>query len=164
MQPTDFQAFKKIISGMGRIYGVEADGLILDAYWLALKSWPLDEFEQAAGYLLANSQFMPRPADFTKLRKAGEETAGEAFAKVLAYVRGNQRGESPGGRIDRVVRAMGGYNVFGGDVSGTPFREKRFAELWAETGEVEKTREALPSVAAIPALRQLSDMKRVGRA
>lgn len=149
MQPTDFQRFKHVMAGMGRVFGADVDGVILDAYWLALRDWDLAAFEAAAAHLMATSEFMPRPAAFSALRKAGEETPGEAWARALAYVRGGYRGATPGGRVDRVVRAMGGYSVIGGDIAGTPFREKRFVQLWNEIGGAEEVRQALPSVARL---------------
>lgn len=149
MLPSDFQAFKRIIAGMGRVYGIEADGVILDAYWLALKSWPLDEFEQAAAHLIGKSQFMPKPADFNALRKAGQQTAGEAWAIVAEYNRRGQYGSRPGGKIDRVIQAMGGYGALASMTTDQmQFRERRFAELWDEIGDAEETRAALPSATA----------------
>lgn len=163
MQQADFQKFKAVMAGMGRVFGAEIDTVILDAYWLALREWPLDEFEQAASHLLANNTFMPKPADFTKLRKAGEQTAGEAWAEVRAALRRMDYSNPPqiSPRIDRVIRAMGGYRDLAlANTDSLPFREKRFAELWEELGEAEAVRVALPSFMEQP--KKLSGPQRVG--
>jgi hypothetical protein len=153
MQPTDFQAFKLIMAGMGRVFSADTDGVMLDAYWLALKSWPLDEFEAAAAHLLANSQFMPKPADFNQLRKtAGEHSAGEAWAKVLHTIRTMNPWEampSVDPKTDAVVCQLGGYRALAMTKSDDMhWREKRFAELWEDAGEVVEARKALPATAA----------------
>lgn len=172
MQPTDFQAFKQIMSGMGRVFGVESDSVILDAYWLALKSWPLAEFEQAAAHLLGKCQFMPKPADFTALRKAANATTGEAFNKAMLLARRAPPRELPSlssgdAAIDAAVRAIGGYTELGNCESGKlHFLERRFAEHYETISEVEETRQAIPllSNGSLPQLRQLAESKRIGRA
>ncbi len=150
MQSADFQRFKSVMAGMGRVFGADADGVLLDAYWLALRDWSLPEFEEAAAHLMRTIEFMPRPSAFVALRKVGAETAGEAWGRVLARVRTMWPTErvSVDPRIDRVVHAMGGYAALcATDSSSMPFREKRFAELWEELGTAEHARESLPLLA-----------------
>lgn len=147
MQQNDFPQFKSIMAGMGRMFGAEVDGVLLDAYWLALRDWTLPDFEAASSRLMQVSKFMPRPAEYTALRKAGQQTAGEAWAVVAEYNRRGQYGASPGGKTDRVIQAMGGYGALATMTTDEmQFRAKRFAELWDEIGDAEETRQALPSV------------------
>lgn len=86
MQQADFTRFRAVMTGMGELYQRELSGPLLDAYWLALRDWPLAEFEAAAAHLMATATFMPRPAEFNALRKAGRQTAGEAWLAVLENV------------------------------------------------------------------------------
>ena len=157
MQSADFQKFKSIMAGMGRVFSADTDGVILDAYWLALKDWPLTDFESAAGHLLANHQFMPKPADFTALRKAGQPTSGEAFAKAREIVRrlnpremySHMTGDA---KLDSTVRACGGWEALGACTSeNIGFMERRFVEHYESVSDAEVVREALPHLA--PAAR-----------
>lgn len=152
MQATDFQQFKKIMAGLGRVFGADTDGVLLDAYWIALNDWPLADFEKAAGHLLANNQFMPKPADFTALRKAGQQTTGEAFAKARAAMRAAMHGELPSlscgdPAIDSAIRACGGYEAFAMvETDKIGFFERRFAEHYAAVSDSTAVRDALPFV------------------
>lgn len=152
MQQDDFTRFRDVMAGMGRVFGAQVDSVILDVYWLALREWTIGEFEGAAAHLLQTAQFMPKPADFTALRKqAGEQTCGEAWAQVRAVLPNVNRYEptSISPRIDHVVRAMGGYLALSmTETENLPFRENRFRELWEELGEADEARAALPFVAA----------------
>ena len=152
MQSTEFQQFKSVMAGMGRVFGADIDGVILDAYWLALRDWPLDEFQAAASHLLANSQFMPKPADFTALRKAGQPTAGEAFQKAREILKrlypreysGHQSGDP---RLDAAIRACGGYEALAMCTSeNIGFFERRFAEHYESITDAESVRGALPNL------------------
>jgi len=149
MQQIDFERFKSIMAGMGRVFSADIDGVILDAYWLALGDWSLTEFERAASHLLANATFMPKPVEFNNLRRRAVETsAGDAWALVLEKVRTMLPRESASvdAKTDAVVRQMGGYQHLCTMTSDElPWRMKRFTELWADMGEVEEARIALPS-------------------
>ena len=167
MQSTDFQKFKSIMSGMGRVFGADTDGVLLDAYWMALKAWSLEEFEAAASHLLANCKFMPKPADFTALRKANNATAGEAFHKAMLLARRAPPRELASLRsgdeaIDAAVRAIGGYTELGNCESGKlHFLERRFAEHYEEISEATETREALPALSQNSPWRLLANQKLV---
>lgn len=158
MQPSDANRFRNLLIGMGRVYGQEPDALVLDAYWVALRDWALEDFEQACSELLRTSKFMPRPSDFTQLRDASKLTAGEAWADVLAYVRegGAGTGLAVHGYDGRAitdpvvlaaVRAIGGFEAIGrSNTDQTPFLERRFCEHFEEIGAREGIREALPQL------------------
>lgn len=149
MTPADKPKFVATLTGLAQVKpGAKLTPEALEIYWLSLEDWTLAEFQQAARHLAKNCEFMPNPYHFEQLRKAGEPTAGEAWAEVRAALRrmdyNNPPSISP--RIDRVIRAMGGYRDLAlANTDTLPFREKRFAELWEELGEAEQVRAALPS-------------------
>jgi hypothetical protein len=138
------------MAGMAKLYEREIDGVLLDAYWLALRAWPLQDFERAAGHLMATCKFMPRPADFNDLRRAGELTAGEAWEIVL---RGDRL--EPGSRAERAARIVGGQQrIRHADIErDLPHVQRRFMEAYDELIDVDAVRTALPGIAPRPALR-----------
>lgn len=156
MQEADSLQFRNLMRGMCKLYSQEPDALLLDIYWLALKSWSIEDFEQAAAHLMSTAQFMPRPADFTALRKAGRPTSGEAWIKAMgnsrsAIVCGQvTRGTSCGDPlIDRAVHAIGGYGILAMCESDKLcFLEKRFCEHFESMQESDDTREAVPQIAS----------------
>jgi hypothetical protein len=149
MQPDDRPEFLRILNGLAAVKpGAKLTPEALDLWWSAHADWPIDEFKSAAGQLAKTVEFFPNPYHFAQLRKAGGQTAGEAWALVRETVRRTGWGEptSISPRIDRVVRAMGGYDALGmTNTDAMPFREKRFVELWEEFGEADEARAALPS-------------------
>jgi hypothetical protein len=154
VQPTDGNRFRDLLRGMGRMYGQEPDGVVLDAYWVALRDWDFAEFQAAAAHLMAMAKFMPRPADFNELRRAAEPTSAEAwesaleFAKSLWHPLGYRNGTIGDRAIDLAVAALGGYPALAmADVEKLQWLEKRFAEVYETTSDVESVRAALPSVA-----------------
>lgn len=167
MRPTDGDKFRNIISGMSRMYGSAPDKMVLDAYWIALSDWSFEDFQSAAQRLMKTSKFMPRPADWEDLRKAGRMTAGEAFAKALEWARtGVYRHPALTPEailIDRVVQAMGGWIALcGSDPEKIHFTEKRFAEHYETIEDATDTREALPQIAGPIHPRLAAGMKLIG--
>lgn len=160
MQQSDFKRFNALMNGMAKLYERELDRAVLDAYWLALGDWTLEAFEAAAAQLMRTSKFMPRPADFHELRKAGRLTAGEAWARVLEYVRKDychwQGGgvsklgsvpEPDGVLIDRAVKAIGGYQAIAmSQTDQTHFLEKRFCDHYHSIQDATEIREAVPQL------------------
>jgi len=138
------------MTGMAKVYEREIDGALLDAYWLALRDWSLADFEDAAAQLMRTSKFMPRPADFNDLRKAGRPTPGEAWARALENVRsgGYRYGRGVDPLIDRAVAAIGGYGVIGmTDEDKLGYLERRFAEAYRGMEAADEAREAVPLIA-----------------
>ena len=147
MTADDYERFRNVITGMARMFEREVDAQLLDLYWLALRSWPLDEFENTAAHLLGTCRFMPRPVDFNECRQAQLPTAGEAWAQVLDCVKRSdyRRGITPGGAIDAAVQAVGGFAVIGfTDEEKLGFVERRFSEAYKDAQKVTATREHLP--------------------
>jgi hypothetical protein len=154
MQQSDFQRFKAVMAGMGKLYEREVDGPMLDAYWLALGNWSLKEFEEAAAHLLQTSAWMPKPSHFTALRKAGRPTSGEAWTKALqacgsaiqcGHVTNNGTSGDP--FIDRVVRAIGGYGrLVMCDRDKLGLLQRDFTEHFKSMEDAEDVREAVPQI------------------
>lgn len=163
MQQEDFTRFRDVMRGMGRVFSSEPDAVILDAYWLALRDWSLADFEKAAGHLMATCQFMPRPNDFTKLKKAGEQTPGEAWAAVLKLCL-QWRNVQPDSRILRAANAVGGLRsiAHANIEDDLPFIEKRFKEAYEELEDVESVRKALPGIAPRIENKQSEGFHRIG--
>jgi hypothetical protein len=153
MEAIDGNKFRNVLRGMGRMYGAEPDGLVLDAYWIALRSWSYEDFEAACAHLMEHHKgFMPKPGHFSELRKAGRLTAGEAFAKAIGWARDgsyNAPAKTPDAIfIDRVVAAMGGWSrITGADSEKLHFLERDFAEHFTDIRDATDTREALPQIA-----------------
>jgi hypothetical protein len=148
MLQSDFQRFKDLMRGMGRVFNSEPDALVLDVYWLSLRTWAISDFESAVAHLMANATFMPRPADFTKLRKAGEPTAGEAWQLVLKQSL-DWRNPQPDSRVLRAANAVGGLHAIAmaNIERDIPFIEQRFKVAYEELDRVEPIRDALPQIA-----------------
>lgn len=161
MQPVDAKPFRAILAGMGRMYGQELDKLVLDAYWLALGDWSLEDFEAGARQLMQTAKFMPRPADFHELRKAGRPTSGEAWAVVLAAARAGDEKPDISPAAKRALAAIGGIRaVMMSDPQKTPFLAKSFGEHFESMQDADDVREAVPQIAGPDAARRLSGPQR----
>lgn len=152
MQSTDFERFHALLLGMGELYGKDISTPLLDAYWVALRNWDLADFEAACGHLMEHATFMPRPAEFTALRKAGRETAGEAWIVARQHLvwglHGYTLSKDCPELVARAVRAVGGANVIAMcDEDKLTFLEKRFTEHYGDMQDSEDTRQAVPQIA-----------------
>jgi hypothetical protein len=148
MQQADFARFRSVMAGLAELYQRELSNTLLDVYWLALRDWTLADFEAASAKLMQSGQFMPRPADYTAMRKAALPTKGEAWAQVLRHCKGGYRdGSGLTPEIDAAVRALGGYRALAFlPLEEMHWQEKRFSEHYGEAAEVAEKREpfALP--------------------
>lgn len=153
MLAADGPRFRAVLAGMGRLFGQDLDGVVLDAYWLALREWSLGDFEAACGRLMQTSRYMPRPADFAALARAHEATASEAWSAVLEHCKGAYRdraGLDNGGPIDQAVAGLGGYRAIAfHNAEFLPVLGRQFAERYAESRDVSAAREALPQLAGL---------------
>lgn len=152
MQTTDRSEFARALTVMAEIFGFTLTAEQLEVWWRLFATWTLAEFRSAADHLLSHNKFMPRPADFQSLRnQAGQRTAGEAWAEVLAFVRSG--GYCGGCRLGdelthRAVLAIGGYEAVAmSPTESTPFLERRFAEHYATMQDASAARQALPDEA-----------------
>jgi hypothetical protein len=166
MQPSDFPRFHAVMTGMAELHQRELSDFLLDVYWLALKDWSLDDFDAAASHLIATFKYgMPKPSDFTDLRKSGEPTAAEAWTAALeACVMWRQPDGLPTGRIARAAAAVGGFRVIAmaNDERDLPHIQRRFLEAYEDLTRVDPIREALPQVAAHGTRRALSAAANIG--
>jgi len=165
MEQPDFTRFRAVLAGMAELYQRELTPALLDAYWLALRDWTLAEFQQAAGHLMAQATFMPRPSEFNALRQAARPTAGEAWQAVLANVRRSQyrSGVTVGGAADRAVAALGGYAAVGMCTDDRlSYMERRFADHFEAVQSVEDTRAAVPELARPTECLPASRLARLG--
>lgn len=147
MRAEDFPRFREVLAGMAEMFKHELSGPLLDAYWLALKDWPLVEFEQAAAHLLGTEEFMPRPVKFNALRKANRPTSGEGFAIAVAHAASGawREGGCSDPMVNQAVRSLGGWRVIAMcDEDKLPFLERRFAEHFETITDAEDVRDALP--------------------
>lgn len=144
METADYKRFREIMAGMSRVFGTEMDDVLLDVYWMALRRWPLPDFERATAHLLETCQHMPRPADYTALARAGAATGAEAWGRVLQHCEGGYRERASlddGGPIDQAVGALGGYRqVAMTDMQFLGILERRFAEHYETQVDAGKTR------------------------
>lgn len=136
MQPSDFGRFKSMMAGMAKLYDKEIEPVLLDAYWIALRDWSLSEFEGACAQLMRTQTFMPRPSEFTALRKKARElTAAEAWFTS---------GSSKDPRANRAMSvATQGRYVGHVPLDELPWVQKRFLEVYDELQDVDETRVAL---------------------
>jgi len=150
LQPTEGERFRDLLRGMSRAFGSDIDAVTLDVYWLALSDWTLQEFEAAVVHLVRNSKFMPRPAQFTELKKAGKYTAAEAWAAILEHCKGAYRdgsGIDNGGPVDMTARGIGGYRAIAfHDIEKLHFLERQFADRFAELDDVMEIRNSVPQL------------------
>lgn len=122
-------------------------------WWEGMQTWTLADFQAAAFQLVKTKEFMPSMKDFEDLRRAGRMTAGEAWTTAVDWVRtGAYRtpAQSENGRfIDRVVSAIGGYQVIAQCAEDKlTFLERRFVEHFADMQAAADTRKALPGIAS----------------
>lgn len=154
MLSSDRAEFLRTLNGLAAIKGKEITPEALSLWWAAMGQWPIDEFKLAASHLVRNSQFMPTPYDFERLRRAGELTSGEAWDRVMAGWP-----LEPGSRIARAAAIVGGqYYMRHADLQKeVPFIQRRFEAAYNELTDVDLVREELPQIAANnPVLKQLT--------
>jgi hypothetical protein len=138
------------------MYQIEPDNLMLDAYWIALRDWEYDDFEQAAAHLMANAKFMPRPADFNALRKASKPGPAEAWSQALSACKDWRHPELlPEGAIAEAAKSVGGFRAIAmANVEhDLPHIQRRFLEAYAEISARKEIVEAVPQIADASKLR-----------
>ena len=148
MDSSDRDEFARVLTGLAAIKRVDLTKESYELWWQCMKDWPIDEFREAAGFLLKNCQFMPTPYDFEQLRKKGEVSAREAWAKALNHAEGAYRKGVLGDALtDRVIAMLGGYSVVAltyKDKLG--FLERRFLDAYNDLLDSGGVREALPDL------------------
>lgn len=163
MQPSDRAEFLKVLNGLAAMKGKPLAVEALDLWWLSMQTWTLADFKSAAGHLVGSCQFMPTPYDFNQLKKAGEQTPGEAWAAALKLCL-DWRNVQPDSRILRAANAVGGLRFIAHSniEDDLPFVEKRFKEAYEELADVESVREALPGIAPRIESKRSEGFHRIG--
>ncbi len=148
MDSGDRPEFVRVLNGLAAIKRFDLTKDSYELWWQSMKNWSIDDFRDAAGYLLKNCQFMPAPYDFEQLRKKGEISAREAWAMALHHADGAWRQRVLGDALtDRVIAALGGYSVIAlthKDKLG--FLERRFLNTYSDLLDTSVVREALPDL------------------
>jgi len=142
------EEFVRVLTGIATIKSKDLTKEAFELWWNAMQGWEIGDFKDAAGYLLNNCQFMPSPYDFEQLRKKGEPSAHEAWAKALQHSDGPWRqGVLGDALIDRVVETLGGYRLIAltnRDKLG--FVERRFLDAYNDLLDTGGVRKALPDL------------------
>jgi hypothetical protein len=151
MTPEDFDQFAEVLVGFAELHGKQLSAAAIELYWRALQHWHIKDFRAAAAYLVRTCPFMPKPADFERLRDAGKPTEGEAWAIALAHA------APPGWRslapckdphIDAVVRMLGGYSAIAMcPVDKLAFLERAFVQHYCKLRDAEELRTSVPQIA-----------------
>jgi hypothetical protein len=151
LRPEDFDRFAEVVAGFAELKGKQLSAPAIELYWRAMQHWTLEEFRQAASYLLRTCQFMPTPKEFEELRKAGRPTPGEAWQRALGHCASGEWRTGAGcgdPSIDATVAMCGGWQAIalcGIDKLG--FIERRFAEHYESAEDRNDARHALPELA-----------------
>ncbi len=155
MDSNDRPEFVRVLNGLAAIKRVDLTKEAYELWWQSMKSWPIDDFKEAASYLLKNCQFMPTPYDFEQLRKKGEPSAHEAWVTALAHAEGAWRQGVLGDALtDQVVAMLGGYRLLAltnSDKLG--FLERRFLDAYNDFLDTGGVRKALPDLTERPRLQ-----------
>lgn len=149
MGTDDKKEFVRILTGLAAIKRVDMTKEAFEMWWAAMQDWRIDDFREAAGYLLKTCEFMPTPFDFTELLKLQRPSAHEAWAKAISFCEGGWRRSSSCGdnRIDAAVASIGGYQTLAlCDLDKLGFYEKRFIETYNDFSESDDARKALPDL------------------
>lgn len=150
MKREDYKRFCEIVGGFAELKGKQLSAPAIDLYWRAMQGWTLAEFQVASEHLLRTAQFMPTPAEFEALKKAGKFTAAEAWDAVLEHCKGayrNGAGIDNGGPVDMAARGLGGYRAIAmHDSEKLHFLQRQFAERFEELDDVMEIRHAVPQL------------------
>ena len=161
MDNNDRPEFVQVLNGLAAIRRVDLTTEAYELWWQSMKDWPLDDFKDAAGYLLLNCQFMPTPYDFEQLRKKGEVSAHEAWSMAMQHVEGAWRQGVLGDALtDRVVAMLGGYGVIAlTHQEKLGFLERRFLDTYNDLLDTSGVREAFPDLTERPRIKQGSPVQ-----
>lgn len=170
MNVSDKPEFLRILTGLAAIKpGKPLTPEGLEVYWLALSDWDVVQFREAASHLAKSVEFMPNPYHFEQLRKAGQQTAGEAFGTARMICRSlsprefrNHASGDP--KLDKAIRACGGWEALAMCTSeNIGFFERRFAEHYEAISDAEDIRDELPALTfgGESVFGSLGDMKRI---
>jgi hypothetical protein len=120
MKPSDYEEFKRGITGVMSFYRKEVSNFALDIWWNALKNYDLKAINDAFGRHLMNpdtGQFEPKPADIIRMMQGSTlDSALLAWAKVdraIRHVGTHQSVVFDDPLIHAVIYEMGGWVALG---------------------------------------------------
>lgn len=146
MTREDYPEFCAIIGGFAELRGKELSGPALALYFRAMQDWLIDDFREAATYLLKNCEWMPLPHHFEQLRKKGKRTPDEAWSIALAACSSWRTSNSCGDAIiDRVVATIGGYETIAlaNVETALPHVQRRFLTAYEQISDATEVRATL---------------------
>jgi len=88
MEANDENRFKQLFTGIGEIYGKTLTPIMVKAYWNTLKSYSIDQVEQAVNQHLIDTKagaFFPKPADIIRQLQGGEITTDEIISAARLH-------------------------------------------------------------------------------
>lgn len=158
MNSSDREEFVRVLNGLAAIKRVDLTKEAIELWWQSLKDWPVDDFRDAAGYLLKNCQFMPAPYDFEQLRKGSEISSCEAWSLAIEHTKGPWRQRVLGeARIDRAVESLGGYSSIAlSNIDKLGFLERRFRDVYDDFLSKDTIRQSLPDMTDTKLLKDVS--------
>lgn len=122
---------------MAELYDRELSAPLMDAYWLAMRDWTMQDFEAAASQLMRTNKFMPRPADFNELRSATKPNAADAWFT---------KGVSQDHVANRAMKiATQGRYVGHIPLDELQWVQKKFIEVYEQIQDSAEAQKALPS-------------------
>ena len=152
MQASDYENFRHVMASMGAVYGKEITPALIDGYWNALCGWDIEDFKSAAATLMEISEFFPRPAAFTEIRKSLRATPQEQWDRVMAFCSSSAWRDSESiveRSIDLAVQAIGGYErIAMSDLDKIHFLENKFCDVYGAIDDRNETVSGLRTQAA----------------
>ena len=138
---TDRERFATAISVLGATFNRELTGAALEGYWLALQTLTPEELSRATKRTLAESKFMPAPAELLAFagrqpRNVDTEAAlcWQAVRKAIDEHDWSVASIDFGARVNAVVRNLGGWDTLCtaklSELDNPGWLRKRFEEVY----------------------------------
>ncbi|MCP4569480.1 MAG: hypothetical protein GY841_18035 [FCB group bacterium] len=137
MKQSDKTQFIDIIGSLAEIHSRQLSETAIKIYWFALKEFTIEQIKQTAAHLIKYSEFMPKPADFTKILEPADQDQAQLQAQLVLnriMIHGSQG--RPPTFADPTTRAvldsMGGYKTICRTMTQKqePFWKREFRHLY----------------------------------
>lgn len=111
----DLKKFREMISVLAELHQREISATLLEAYYEALKEYPIKAIETAGKALLKSSRFFPKPADFIdEIDGTDDEQAEDTWEKALAILYDPYASFIVERNIAVAIESLGGREYIGG--------------------------------------------------
>ena len=162
MTPKQKPEFLQTIAALAEQHQRELSPAALKLWWAAMAHWKLDDFKRAATFLARSSEFMPKPADFERLRANAALNPHEAWSAVVAHATGGYR---TGAKVDAIVaetvERMGGFAMIGqSNRDRLQWLKRDFVEFYASVVDEKVAAGVLPMCLPGEQLQKLSTENR----